>query len=445
MIVPSNRLLLLAALFIPVALAVAFNSTAFAMGCVVLVVLCGVAAADAIGSSWRLSGVEIESPHIVRLSKKVPGTIELKIKSVNRRFKQVRFGLPLPATITAEQDEFVMQIPQIDRWYRLQWTVEPTECGQYAFQMVCLETPSQLGLWLMRRQVPVESELRVYPNLRNELRSTAALFLNRGDNGGHLWRQVSKGREFEKLREYIPGDTYQDIHWKTTAKRQQPVTKVYQIERTQEIYVVLDSSRLSARRVNAPDSDETVTMLERYITSALMLAVAAEKQGDLFGLIEFGARPNLFLKAARGKSHFDTCRNALYTLLPEEASPNFDELVSFIRTRLRKRALLVFLTSLDDTAEAERFKESISLLSHHHLVVVNMLKPEGAHPLFEGDPVDSTSELYDRLSGHISWHKLHELELQLRAEGVQLSLLDNEHLSGDLITQYMQIKQRQLI
>ena len=445
MIVPSNRLLLLAALLIPVALAAAFNSTAFVMGCVVLVVLGGVTVADAIGSSWRLSGVEIESPKIVRLSKKVPGIIELKIKSENRTFKQVRFGLPLPATIQAEQDEFLMEIPKIDRWYRLQWTVEPTECGQYAIPTVCLETPSQLGLWLMRRQVPIESELRVYPNLRNELRSTATLFLNRGDNGGHLWRQVSKGREFEKLREYIPGDTYQDIHWKTTAKRQQPVTKVYQIERTQEIYVVLDSSRLSARRVKVPGSGETVTMLERYITSALMLAVAAEKQGDLFGLIEFGARPNLFLKAARGKLHFDTCRNALYTLLPEEASPNFNELVAFIRTRLRKRALLVFLTSLDDAAEAERFKESISLLSHHHLAVVNMLKPEGAHPLFEGDPVDSVSDLYGRLSGHISWRKLHELELQLRAEGVQFGLLDNEHLSGDLITQYMQIKQRQLI
>lgn len=445
MIVPSNRLLLIAALFIPVVLAAAFNSTAFATGCIILVVLCGVAAADAIGSAWRLSGVEIEAPGIVRLSKKVLGNIELKIKSTNRTFKKVRFGLPLPASIKAELDEFTMQIPKTEQWYRLQWRVEPTECGQYAFQMVCLETSSLLGLWLMRRQVPIESEFRVYPNLRRELRSAAALFLNRGDNGGHLWRQVSKGREFEKLREYIPGDTYQDIHWKTTAKRKQPVTKVYQIERTQEIYVVLDSSRLSARRVNAPGSDETVTMLERYITSALMLAVAAEKQGDLFGLIEFGARPNQFLKAARGKAHFDTCRNALYTLLPEEASPDFNELVSFIRTRLRKRALLVFLTSLDDAAEAERFKDSISLLSHHHLAVVNMLRPEGAHPLFEGEPADSTSDLYDRLSGHISWRKLHELELQLRAEGVQFGLLDNEHLSGDLITQYMQIKQRQLI
>ena len=74
-----------------------------------------------------------------------------------------------------------------------------------------------------------------------------------------------------------------------------------------------------------------------------------------------------------------------------------------------------------------------------------MLKPEGAHPLFEGNPVDSTSDLYDRLSGHISWSKLHELELKLRAEGVQFGLFENEQLSGDLITQYMQIKQRQLI
>ena len=57
---------------------------------------------------------------------------------------------------------------------------------------------------------------------------------------------IGKGREFEKLREYIPGDSYDEIHWKATAKRGRPVTKVFQIERTQEVYVVIDASRLSA-------------------------------------------------------------------------------------------------------------------------------------------------------------------------------------------------------
>ena len=59
--------------------------------------------------------------------------------------------------------------------------------------------------------------------------------------------QVGRGREFEKLREYIPGDSFDEIHWKATARRARPITKVFQVERTREVYVAVDLSRLSAR------------------------------------------------------------------------------------------------------------------------------------------------------------------------------------------------------
>src|SRR5204863_1117351 len=91
------------------------------------------------------------------------------------------------------------------------------------------------------------SEIRVYPNLLNERKNLAALFLHRGSFGMHAQRQIGKGRDFEKLREYIPGDSYDEVHWKATAKRGRPVTKIFQIERTQEVYVIIDASRLSAR------------------------------------------------------------------------------------------------------------------------------------------------------------------------------------------------------
>ena len=446
MIVPSNKLLFwTAAGLVPVAAVAAFAPGAALLGPAAVAVLLTATVLDALLSARSLSRLDINAPDIVRLSKKAEGTVTLQVSSPARTFKQIRFGLALPEPIQAADPELHTKIPKPDTRYTLQWQVLPQECGKYHLTLCGAETPSRLGLWTVRRRLPIQLEARIYPNLRRELRSSAALFMNRGDFGGHLWRQISKGREFEKLREYVPGDTYRDIHWKTTAKRQHPVTKVYQIERTQEIYVIIDSSRLSARQTPLPGTDETVTLLERYITSALMLAMAAEAQGDLFGLIEFGAKPNFFLKAARGKTHFDSCRNALYTLLPEETSPDFNELISFIQTRLRKRALLVFLTSLDDAAEAERFQKNISLLSRHHLTVVNMMRPPETAPLFSGEPTQSCDDLYNRLGGHIAWRRLHELGKHLHASGVQFNLLDSEHLSADLISQYMNIKQKQLI
>src|SRR5438105_2526977 len=121
--------------------------------------------------------------------------------------------------------------------------------------LVLLEAASPLGFWAVRRSLPINLELRVYPNLLRERKSLAALFLNRGAFGLHAQRQIGKGRDFEKLREYIPGDSSDEIHWKATAKRGHPVTKVFQIERTQEVYVIIDASRLSARTAGVRSSD----------------------------------------------------------------------------------------------------------------------------------------------------------------------------------------------
>jgi uncharacterized protein (DUF58 family) len=315
--------------------------------------------------------------------------------------------------------------------------------------------------------VPAQCEVRVYPNLFSDRKSLAALFLNRSAFGLHAQRQVGKGREFEKLREYVPGDGYDEIHWKATARRGKPITKVFQIEKTQEIYIVIDASRLSARpsgvegsRLKVEGSSpravvdnlepatfnlEPESTLERYITAALMLGLAAEKQGDLFGLLTFTDRVQDFVRAKNGKAHYSTCRDALYTLQPQVVSPDFDELCTFIRLRLRRRTMLFFLTSLDDPALAESFVRNMDLIRRQHLVLVNMIQPPGVAPVFTNPNVASVDQLYQHLGGHLQWTKLRELEQVLKRRGVQFSLLGNERLSAELVSQYLNVKRRQLL
>jgi hypothetical protein len=79
---------------------------------------------------------------------------------------------------------------------------------------------------------------------------------------------------------------------------------------------------------------------------------------------------------------------------------------SFIRLRLRRRALVVFLTALDDPALAESFVRSIELVSHQHLILVNVVQPPGAVPLFSDPNVSDIDDLYERLGGHLRWHNL---------------------------------------
>lgn len=313
-----------------------------------------------------------------------------------------------------------------------------------------VEAASRLGFWGVRKSLAAVSELRVYPNLFRERNQLAALFLHRGGSGLHAQRQVGRGRDFEKLREYIPGDGYDEIHWKATAKRGQPVTKVFQIERTQEVYVVLDASRLSARDPapsgpGAADGIGANTILERFITAALVLGLAAEQQGDLFGVLAFSSQVETFLRARNGQAHYSACRDALYTLQPQEATPDYDEVCTFIRLRLRRRALILFLTSLDDPVLSESFLRNIELIRRQHLVLVSMIQPPGVVPLFSNPNLTTVEELYQHLGGHLLWQKLRELEKVLQRRGIRFSLLKNERLSVELVSQYLGVKQRQLI
>ena len=69
------------------------------------------------------------------------------------------------------------------------------------------------------------------------------------------------------------------------------MTKVFQIEKTQEVYIILDASRLSARATGNATQKEAgyrpETILERFINTALIMGLVTERQGDLFGLLSF--------------------------------------------------------------------------------------------------------------------------------------------------------------
>ena len=464
MIVPSNKLLFwISIIVLPFALLAALVPSALALSLAPIIAVIFLSLIDGALAGRALAGVSIELPAVARMSKDRDSAIEVRIRNQNQKRKTLRFGLPLPREIKSTREDEVITLPAETEWSQFNWACRPHARGNYRLETASLEASSSLGLWSFRKRLPAKSEIRVYPNLLTERRNLAALFLHRGFLGAHAQRQVGKGRDFEKLREYSPGDSFEEIHWKATARRAKPITKVFQIERTQEVYVVIDASRLSARdiagsRLQPPGpsrdltssdlstiNQQASTILERFITAALILGLAAEQQGDLFGLLTFTDQIERFLRARNGKAHYSSCRDALFTLQPKIVAPDFDELCSFLRLRLRRRALLFFLTSLDDSVAAEAFVRNVELIRRQHLVMVSMLPPHGVSPVFSDPNLISLDQVYQHLGGHLLWHNLGELGKVLQRRGVQFSLLKNERLSADLVTQYLSVKQRQLL
>ena len=154
---------------------------------------------------------------------------------------------------------------------------------------------------------------------------------------------------------------------------------------------------------------------------------------------------NMHLYKTPPTAHYSESRDALYTLQPRVVTPDFDELCAFIRLRMRRRALLVFLTALDDPALSESFVRNIELIRRQHIVLVNMVQPPGVQQLFTGKDVTQTDDLYRQLGGHLRWQNLRELQKVLQRRAVRFSLLENERLSAGIVGQYMDVKRRQLL
>ena len=64
-------------------------------------------------------------------------------------------------------------------------------------------------------------------------------------------KRFGGGREFESLRDYRVGDERRDVCWTASARRGRLVTKVYQPERSQTVWLLVDAGRLLRARASA--------------------------------------------------------------------------------------------------------------------------------------------------------------------------------------------------
>ena len=430
MIAPRWRLILLTALVVVPACASASLAPQWADLCVPFVlVVAALAAIDAALGRQRLARVAITAPSFLKWFKERPAEFILCVTGREQISSPLGATLDLPTGLTTSTVVATLSPGEATATFECL----PVERGRYELTLCYLRASSPWGFWDTRIAKAIKTEIRVFPNLERE--PGAKLLLMRKLGGLRSQRTIGRGREFERLREYAPGDSYDEIAWKASARRGRPIVRVFQVERTQDVYAVIDSSRLSARS----------QAVEQYVSAALMLALAAENNGDNFGLVSFSDRVNHFVSPARGKLHFARCRDAIFDLKPKSVSPDFAELFSFLQLRIRRRSLLLFLTDLGDPMLAEMFLKDVHLLSRRHVVLLNRLRDREVRPLFSGQLPASEDEISGRLAGHLQWAALKDLERNLGQLGVGTSLLTPGCAGLDLVRQYNDVKRRQAI
>lgn len=451
MAAPSPRMIRLAALtLVPGAALWAVQPALAGPVLLALAFLALLLLADRKAGMVRLGELELETPEALRMTEGRPSSLSLVVKGRMPPQRHVWLGWEYPEGLKGGKGMTSYGVNGEGPW-RLSESIVPLRRGRWLIQRRVVGLISPWGLWWIRREDAVQIEARVQPRLDRERRQVAVHLLSRGDHGQQRQRLGGKGREFEKLREYVHGDSLDDIHWKATARRNEPITKVFRIERTQDVYVAIDVSRLSGRPLDptsdsatAPDTSPD-TPLERHLRAALVLGQAVALLGDRFGLILFHRQVERYVPAGRGPAHEALCREAAYAARVHEGQPDFGELFAFLRSRVRRRALILLLTDLDDPVVAEEFVERLPVLSGKHVVTVIWLRSRLAAPLFEGAPVETVDGIYDRLSAHRHWRQRQERVRILEKKGTACIEPDHERLAPALVQRYLAVRERMLV
>jgi uncharacterized protein (DUF58 family) len=420
---------------------VAHGARYIALSALVVLAVCGF---DALLSWHRLDGFSILLPPSIRafLSQEQTFTLELRRVAPHAPSK-LRIAIGLPAEVEPIRDDIIVPAPAPRSGVLFEMRFLGRVRGEFSIRRAFLGCQSFLGLWQLRRTVPVQVTVLVQPALLSIARETARLLASKLHAGRRIVARNGRGREFEQLREFVPNDDFGEIDWKATARRRTPIVRDYQVERTQDIYAVIDYSRLSGRTV-INSENQTVSVLDEYIRSALMLYYAVREAGDRFGLATFANRIGYFIKSSNAASLDATFRRALYPLRPQTTAPAYDEICGAFRQRVKRRALIVFFTSLAEPLLAESFLNASRLLARQHLIVVASPADAFAQPLFSSR-VDTSDEIYRHLGGHLLWKKLAEIRLQLSTVGIRMHNVAPSRLGLAAATEYLTIKERQLL
>ena len=317
--------------------------------------------------------------------------------------------------------------------------------------------------------------VRVYPNLREPERYTLYLVRSRQiEQEKRLKRLLGRGRDFESLREYRESDEIRDICWTATARHGKLISKVYQVERSQSVFLVVDAGRLmlartrppfdfrppfraprenplappyssAAREGQPPDFPSSpLTKLDYAVNAALSLAHVALHSGDTTGLVAYGRKLQSYLPAARGAAHLRQIVDQLAQVSGESVEAHHALAADSLLTRHRRRSLVVWITDLAETAATPDVIEAASRLLPQHVVLFVVVGEPEMRALVGRRP-QSPTQMYQYVAAQEILQRREILLRRLREQGALAVEFMPGHLSSEIVNHYLQIKSRGLL
>lgn len=317
--------------------------------------------------------------------------------------------------------------------------LRPVARGEYRFGKIHLYLTSLLGL--VRRRISAEQDavIPVYPSLiqmrKYELKTLARTAI---EYGVKKVRRVGHSYEFEHIKQYQRGDDYRSVNWKATGRRAQLMVNQYEDERSQQVYCIIDKSRVMHMPFNG------LSLLDYAVNASLVISNIVLGKQDKAGLITFADRPKTLLKANRNKTQLKRVLEALYKEEEAPVEANYESLYMAVKKVVNSRSLLFLYTNFESTYALNRVLPQLRKLNSQHLLVVVFFENTEIIPSASGD-VRNLEEMYTQITAeHYALTKV-QIAQQLKQFGILTMLTRPESLTVNSINRYLELKSRGMI
>ena len=292
----------------------------------------------------------------------------------------------------------------------------------------------RLGFHYYKRTLKAHTEVLVYPTWK-DVRRMEALGKQRQLGlmfGAHRTKTVGMGSDFVGFREYVPGDEFRLIDWKTSAKRGDMVIKHFEMEKNIQVICMVDTSGSMGN--GYPEN----TKLEYAIRAAVLLTHIGLERKDLIGTCVFSDIVHSYVPPGTRPNHMYNVLEALAAAEPRGWS-DYETAISYVVQQTKKRSFFIWMTDLEESPAPLLNAMKTLVANGHKAMIISPFGPWFEAPVGQFGPVEKV--LSEAVSEEL-WERRNKMAQALSRFGIAVINVGPEDFLPTIIKTYEQAKQK---
>lgn len=364
--------------------------------------------------------------------------VHLDVLNTSTRNLSLEIIDELPVQLQKRDFKILMKL-ESKKAETITYDLRPLQRGEYIFGAINVFISSQIGLLQRRMQFTEPTSVPVYPSIIQMKQLEIKAFDQvTNQKGIKKIRRLGHSYEFEQIKSYVRGDDYRSINWKASSRRGTLMVNAYQDERAQQVYCVLDKSRVMRMPFNG------LSLMDYAINTSLVISNIVLQKDDRAGLLSFSDVMGTAIKAERKANQLNKIMAALYREKERPGEANYELLYYASRKLIKGRSLLLLFTNFESTYALERVLPVLRKINTLHLLVVVFFDNSEVRQFSEQEVADTEGVYMQTIAQNYLAEKAAMVQ-QLKKFGIQAILTRPEELAVNSINKYLELKARGLI